>query len=159
MDGKRKMNFFKRVKKSICNLEEYILFATEKFSVGLKYFFTLLLFFSIIISIAFAYRFYNIKNDVTNYIKNDLPDFEIKDNILQMNTTEIINIEDKNGVYSVIINNINNDANTLKTGNGIIFLKDKLIIKIPNLNLEQQEYSYESILNQLNTSSLSKQQI
>lgn len=157
MEEKKKINFFKRIKKAVCNLEEYIFFATEKFSVGFKFFLKLLLIFVIIISIAFSYRFYKMKNNAVEYIKNELPNFEIKDNLLEIDTTEIISKEDKNGLYSIIINTVENEKDNLKLTNGIVFLKDKLIIKIPNI--EEQEYSYESILKQLNTSTLTKQQI
>lgn len=58
-----KIPFFKRVKRAIVNFEKYADFALEKTETAIKYYAKLILIFSIIISIAFTYKFSTIMNN------------------------------------------------------------------------------------------------
>lgn len=58
-----KIPFFKRVKRAIVNFEKYADFALEKTETAIKYYAKLMLIFSIIISIAFTYKFSTIMNN------------------------------------------------------------------------------------------------
>lgn len=58
-----KIPFFKRIKSAIIDFESYSNFAVEKISVSIKYIAKLIAIFSIIISIAFSYKFSTIINN------------------------------------------------------------------------------------------------
>ena len=58
-----KIPFFKRIKSSIVDFERYSDFAVEKISVSIKYIAKLIAIFSIIIAIAFSYKFSTIINN------------------------------------------------------------------------------------------------
>ena len=56
------MKFFTRLKNSVINFEQYINFSSEKITVGIKYFILIMLMFSLILTIAFTYRAYDVIN-------------------------------------------------------------------------------------------------
>lgn len=58
-----KIPFFKRLKKAIIDFESYSDFAVEKLNIAIKYFAKLMIIFSILISIAFTYKFSTIVNN------------------------------------------------------------------------------------------------
>lgn len=89
-----KIPFFRRLKRAIIDFESYSDFAVEKINVAIKYFAKLMIIFSILISIAFTYKFSTIINneeqmqimhnqladngidlklvdDIINYVKNN----------------------------------------------------------------------------------------
>lgn len=58
-----KIPFFKRLKKAVIDFESYSDFAVEKLNIAIKYFAKLMIIFSILISIAFTYKFSTIVNN------------------------------------------------------------------------------------------------
>lgn len=58
-----KIPFFRRLKKAVIDFESYSDFAVEKINVAIKYFAKLMIIFSILISIAFTYKFSSIINN------------------------------------------------------------------------------------------------
>ena len=94
-----KIPFFKRLKRAIVNFESYSEFAVEKMSVAIKYFAKLMIIFSIIISIAFTYKFSNVVNDEEQ---------------LQIMQNQLL----ENGVDLEVINE---SMNYIKTNNNIQF--------------------------------------
>ncbi len=94
-----KIPFFKRLKRAILNFESYSDFAIEKMSVAIKYFAKLMIIFSIIISIAYTYKFSNVVNDEEQ---------------LQIMQNQLL----ENGVD---LSAINDSMNYIKTNNNIQF--------------------------------------
>lgn len=72
----KKISFFNRVKIAITKFEGYSDFAVEKLSVAIKYYLKIVLILSIILSIAFTYKFSKIINsdDEVQIIMNQLSD-------------------------------------------------------------------------------------
>ena len=116
MENIEKITFFKRLKISLLDLEEYIKFLGEKFSKSVFYVFKVAFILSIIFSIAnIAYIF--IKYDsVENYIKEKVPEFSIVDGKIVIDEEEK-NDEDKKSSIT-IINQVNDnmDFNIVKDG-------------------------------------------
>lgn len=103
MEGEKKLNFLKRIKEAIFKPENYIYFASEGFLQSIKYFIKIMIVFSIIVSVAFTYKFYTIINDGVEYIKSDLPEFSLEEGILNFDIEEPLILEDESLTYSVII--------------------------------------------------------
>lgn len=63
MEENLKIPFFRRVKKAVTDFEAYADFALEKTNLAIKYYAKIMIIFSIIISIAFCYKFSTVIND------------------------------------------------------------------------------------------------
>ena len=110
MENIEKITFFKRLKISLLDLEEYIKFLGEKFSKSVFYVFKVAFILSIIFSIAnIAYIF--IKYDsVENYIKEKVPEFSIVDGKIVIDEDELLEAlkkgditqEDFNDAYNTL---------------------------------------------------------
>lgn len=160
-----KVGFFKRVKMSITNFDSYQKFATEKTVAAIKYFFQIVIIFSILASIAIIYSFSNVLNNGVEYIKNDMPDFSFEDNILTLESEEPIELEGKE-VSSLLIMDTNIDTDDAQSyldkmnnyNNSILFLKDRLIVK-PNATSGYITYDYKSITETTNIENFTKQDL
>ena len=111
MEGEKKLNFFKRIKEAIFKPENYVYFASEGFLQSIKYFIKIMIVFSIIVSVAFTYKFYTIINNGVEYIKSDLPEFSLEEGILNFDIEEPLILEDESLTYSVIIDTLINNIN------------------------------------------------
>ena len=78
----KKKFFLKRVKDAIINFDEYIGFAEEKVSVGIKYIFKLVFAFTLIITIALTVKLSQEANNLIINFKNDAPEFNFKNSEL-----------------------------------------------------------------------------
>ena len=72
---KQKIDFFSRVKLAVTKIEDYNLLIFEKISVGIKYFFLIVLMFTLIMSLIETFDFYKRFNKVSEFIENELPEF------------------------------------------------------------------------------------
>ena len=132
---KEKLGFFKRLKKAIFELEDYGFFLGEKLGVAFKYFFTLAFLVSVILSVAITFNLGKRYNVAYDYIKNELPDFKLENNVLDFN--EVINaydheykfrlIIDTKDVYDEKINEYKNAIYATENG-GLILLKEKMVV-------------------------------
>ena len=131
-----KIGFFKRFKKAVFELEDYGFFLGEKLTVAFKYFFTLIFVISLIFSVAVTNKAVNIVNKVYSYLVNELPDFEFKDN--KLTAKENICAYDEEYEFTFLIDTTESlteseiknykDKVYSQGGNGLIFLKDKLVL-------------------------------
>ena len=150
MEEKKNMNFFERVKTAVFKLENYGMFIGEKPSKAFKYFFTLVLFSVIIISLVSTFDFYRLSSKVFNYFENEIPEFSLENGILHFD--EFVEGYDLKYDFRLIINTFDvgeqdlNDYNERlsKTGTGVLMLKDKFIIY--SGGIKSTEYSYSKIL-------------
>ena len=99
----RKIGFFKRMFRAIKDFDEYKEYAIEKTGTSIKYFLKLMLFFSLIISIAMTIRFYSWMDEGLEYIKNNIAEFELKDGKLTVSQEEPIIIENENSPLNIIL--------------------------------------------------------
>lgn len=68
-------NFFKRIKRSIFNVEKYGEYLLEKTSIAVKYFFGIVLIISLVLAAISTYHFSVIVSKAYSYVKNELPEF------------------------------------------------------------------------------------
>lgn len=139
-----KIGFFKRLKIAVFKLEDYGMFLGERLSVAFKYLFILILLFSLIISIATTYDFFNMTNKMKNYIKNELPDFIYEEGKLHFD--QVVEAYDYDYDFALIANTDENiSEQTLKeyknsiTTMGMILLENKVIFisKIAETEIEE----------------------
>ena len=163
----KKLSFFARVKNAITNFDMYQNFATENTTKAIKYFFQLLLAFTIIISIANTINLGMIFNEAVNFFKSDVPDFKFENNALTVESDEqpIVYTNDK--IFGIIIldtnatteEEINDNIKKMELyNNGIIFLKDKCILKSTALT-GNVTYNYSDIVEANNIQNFTKQDI
>lgn len=138
-----KIGFFTRLKIAIFKLEDYGTFLGENFSVALKYFFTLILLVSIIISMATTYQVSKMTNKLSNYIQEELPDFTYEDG--KLNFLEKVNAYDNDFEMAFIVDTSDEiDEKTLSDYKnkvieyGIILLADKAIFISEDLSMEEE---------------------
>lgn len=147
MENKNNISFLKKLKISIKDIDQYDQISELKFGSMFKYLLLIILFSSIIISICFVSQFSISKNKLSSYLKDNLPDFSIKDNNL---STDIENpVEFNNKKYFKIKFIIDNSENIEKYEEKykntsdyfiIIAMKNKIYFK----SLPDDLYSNES---------------
>lgn len=166
MEQKEKIPFYKRVIISIKDFEKYQNFATENITVAIKYILKLMAIFVIIIATSFTYKFSETINNVTEYFKNDLPDLKFEDNILKVESETPIIIENPEEVLGIVIIDTNEisqekiDEYSKKISlydNGIVFLKDKLILKNMVTTI-LNTYSYSDLASNYGIPNFTKQE-
>lgn len=149
----KKMNFFKRVKMAIFNIEKYQEFAEEKTIVAIKYFIKLILVFSIIITLASVYKFGTMANFFIDTFRTDFPNFTFSNNTLVADEVASIVREDKNMQISIIVDTeISSDdakvneyiTEMTKYDNSVMFLRDKMLLQLDGLS-GQATYTYEQL--------------
>ena len=147
------MNFIKRLKTAIFNIEKYQDFTQEKLSIAIKYFLKLILLLTVIIAFFFAYKFGNLASFFMDTVKSDFPEFTFSENV--MSAEKVINVEKENKtekIKLIVDTNIENETETInkymteisKFPNGAIFLKDRLIVGVEGLT-GQITYDYKDL--------------
>ena len=166
MEKEYKLPFWKRALASIKDFDKYQDFALENLAIGIKYFLKIMLVFSIVVAIAFSIKLSTLINKGQNYLKNEMPEFEYKDGILQIDQTEAIILEDSNVFPGVMIMDTRDvteeqlDSYYKKAGlypNSILLLKDKLILINKTANM-QSSMDYKDIVNRYELGNFTKQQ-
>ena len=151
----RKIGFFKRMFRTIKDFDEYKEYAIEKTGTSIKYFLKLMLFFSLIISIAMTIRFYSWMDEGLEYIKNNIAEFELKDGKLTVSQEEPIIIENENSPLNIILIDTrerteeekNEQIEKVKSyTSGMLLTEDQIMLKMPFSEQGQTEswYSYEA---------------
>lgn len=163
----KKINFFKRIKTAIFNIEKYQEFAEEKTIVAIKYFIKLILVLSILITLGAVYKFGATAQFFIDTFKTDFPNFTFSNNTLVAEENVSIVREDGNMELSVIIDTeIGSDdakineyiAEMSETANSVMFLKDKFILQLEGL-AGQATYTYEQLNMGENIEGLTKQNV
>ncbi len=169
MESKEKLTFLKKIKISIFDFEKYQELATENVLKTLLYITIILIVFCLVIAGVYTYKFVIAVNDVRNYISENVDNITYENNILNVvpkNGEEITKIDNEMLGIRVIINTQTNDnqkiedsINEIKSiGNGILILKDKVMIKNELLNVPV-EYSYKDVTEQYDINVLNKQEV
>lgn len=165
-NGTQKIGFWKRLKMSIFNVENYDIFAVEKFSKALGYFIKLMIIFSLIVAIGLTYKFAQIYTKTIDILKNEIPDFQYAQGNLTVYSEDAVTIENNNGILSKIIIDDTEDVQKQKEyqeeikkyETAMLFLKNGVFI-----NLQSQEnpiyYEYQEIMKQFGTEEFTKEQM
>ena len=152
----RKIGFFKRMFRAIKDFDEYKEYAIEKTGTSIKYFLKLMIFFSLIISIAMTIRFYSWMDEGLEYIKNNIVVFELKDGKLTVSQEEPILIENENSPLNIILIDTrerteeekNEQIEKVKSyTSGMLLTEDQIMLKMPFTEQGQTEswYSYDAL--------------
>ena len=153
-----KLSFFKKIYYSITKFEKYPEMSAEGTASAFKYLCLLMLIFSIIVSIGLSIELNQTINSAVAYIQNELPDMELIEGNLSVDSSSAIIIDAQIPAIDKIIidtntnseNEINGYIESIPTDNtGIVLLKDKAIVKAIGTN-KKIEYSYKEILESLN---------
>jgi hypothetical protein len=157
-------SFINKMLSSIKDFEKYPEMATKPFSTVFKYLVKLIAIFTLIVAILSTYSTSkNIQSGI-EYFDNIIPDLSFSDNILQINSDDIIKIESSD-LFDLIIINTNDvsdeeiqeyTTDIEKYDSGVIILKDKLIL---NNGTGTVNYSYEKLSEAYNITEFDKQTI
>ena len=162
-----KKGFFKKLWYSITKVEKYPEMATEGVGMALKYIILLVMILSLILAIWITYDGIKVINNAADYLQNDFPDFSYQEGRLKVDSNEPVIIEN-NQISGKIIIDTNTDLEeeineyTKSIGeysNGIIVLKDKVLITNPNIKGSAISYEYNEIFKNMEIKNFSKQDI
>lgn len=166
MENMEKIGFFKRIKLSVFNLENYKTFANEKFSKAIKYIFILITIAVVILSIVSAIQLNKDISRLLDYVESEFPDFSIKDGKLEVEKK--LEAYDKDYDMKLIVDTSDEvSEETLKAYKdksresmySIILLKDKVIYRVKELSNEEKETHYTSIMDTLKISNITKSEM
>lgn len=162
-----KMNFFNKVKYSIFKIEKYPDMAAEGVGKAISYISILVAILAVILCIGMLYQTHDLLQDGIHYIQNEFPEFSYKEGILKVESENVITIsEDDSVMGKTIIDTKAEDEQTInqyinsvtESGEGIIILKDKAIIKSSGV-AGTVSYSYKDALEQLGINEFTKQDV
>lgn len=143
----KKIGFFKKVWTSIRDFEKYEEFAADKIISAIKYILLLTLIFIIIITAAYTFKFYNVINNVKEYVNQEIEEISLEDGNLAISSEEPIIIENEKSIVPIIIIDTDKDANTEEYiekiklyDTGILVLNDKITISNSLLAQDQSIY-------------------
>lgn len=148
----KKKGFFKKAWTSIRDFEKYEEFAADTVFNAIKYILILTLIFTIIISLAYTYKFHTVLVSVKDYINQNIEEIKIEDGILTVSAKEEpIIIENEDELIPIIIIDTSEDANVEEYEEkinlydmGIIVLKNKIIVSSSFLT-QNENISYSNI--------------
>ena len=164
-----KLSFLRKVKISIFDFDGYQELAAEKISRTVGYIVLLMLTFSILTSLAYMYIFNNRINDVENYVRSEISEIKYENYQLTVITNsgeEITKLDNEDAGVKVIINTQTDDEGKIQESiaeiksqnNGILILKDKIIIK-SQVSANPLEFSYKDISEQYNINVIDKNEV
>ncbi len=148
----KKKGFFKKAWTSIRDFEKYEEFAADTVFNAIKYILILTLIFTIIIALAYTYKFHTVLVSVKDYINQNIEEIKIENGILTVSAEEEpIIIESEEELIPIIIIDTSEDANVEEYEEkinlydmGIIVLKDKIIVSSSFLT-QDENINYSSI--------------
>lgn len=132
------MNLFTRVKKAIFKFEDYEKFIVEPISKAIKYFFQIVFIFSLIITIALAFKMNKETKRTLSIIENEIPNFSISNGILELEENEDFEKYFENIDLNIVMRKEENiDVNGMNlNSNSMIFLNNKIIFKYQGFSQE-----------------------
>lgn len=163
----KKEGFFKTVLKSIKSFEKYEDFGLEGMGKTSSYLLKIVAIFTLVITIMSVYKFSNSLNGALSYFNENVKSLTYADEILQVNNNEKLEVISQDNITGKIIvdtadlteEQVNEYRENLKNeSNGIVLLKDKLILKNEMLSAIS-ETSYKDFFAKYNITSLDKQKI
>ena len=168
MEETNKISFFKKIMISIKDFDRYPELASKRAISVLLYIIKLIAIFTIIVSLTNLYSISKQINSAISYVETQMPDFAFKNNELEVKQTEPIIINNEDSVMDLIIIDTSSDIaekiqeyqkKVQNSNNGIILLKDKIIIKTQVTSSGLIEYTYESITNNYQIQQFNKQDV
>ena len=158
MEKEIKLSFFKRLKMSIFDFDKYHMIAGEGLERAMMYLVKIVLIFSLIMSLCIGLKVSQIINEATNYIKQQVPNFQYADNTFSVDSESDVIIENHKYMdFKIILTNSENyDEATIKEFDGLVIVmaKNKMFFKQENgtsiITQTYQEVSEMYGINELN---------
>ena len=156
------MNFFKRLKISIINFEQYHIIAADGWKKALTYMIKLVLLFSLIITIATSYKINTIIQDICKYTQTEIPDFKIENNefTISSETPVVINDNQINKIKIILKNDDDISKELIAFDNNktnlIIVTKNYIYVDAMSGKVK---YSIADLCNSFNIETLTKNQL
>ncbi len=159
-NGEMKKGFFKKIWYSIDKVEKYSELSAEGFGKAIRYLITLIVMLAIVSAGVTVFRTSKQMKQVSEYIKENAPEFKYSDGILDIDINEPIINENEN-FGKIIVDTISETEDIQnqymddikKEKRAVVVLKDKLILKETENNIV---YKYEELFKELNISEFSK---
>ena len=162
-----KIPFFKKMIMSIKDIERYPELAAQKPIQVISYILKIIAIFTLVITAISTYNMSTKINSGISYFQNEIPDIKFENNILKVESQEAIKIQREDSIVNTIIIDTNEidiqkeekyTAEIKSTSNGIVFLKDKVLINLGN-NYTVIQMSYQELSQKYNIQKLDKQDI
>lgn len=162
-----KINFFKRLWYSITKIEKYPDMAAEGFKRALGYLVKIVMLLTLVISAGMIYQTNTLVQKGVNYLKNEIPEFNYKDGILNVESENELKINQEIlPIGKVIIDTNTDDEQKInqyineitENGEGVVVLKDKVIIKNSSV-VGTINYSYKDTFEQMRITEFNKQDV
>ena len=162
----KKENFFKKLIKSIKDLDKYEDFALEKPAEGIKYIAKLVAVFCAIVGIVYTYNIITTTGRLYTGLKDKLPDFSYKEGVLTAGEEPTIIEDYADSIGSIIIDtNVdteqaskNYQEQIAKYGSAVIATKENISIYNAQLNAPVT-YRYSNLLANNSISEFTKQDV
>lgn len=159
-NGEMKKGFFKKIWYSIDKVEKYSELSAEGFGKAIRYLITLIVMLAIVSAGVTVFRTSKQMKQVSEYIKENAPEFKYSDGILDIDIDEPIINENEN-FGKIIVDTISETEDIQnqymddikKERRAVVVLKDKLILKETENNIV---YKYGELFKELNISEFSK---
>ena len=159
-----KKGFFKKVKLSIFNVEKYPELAVEGVPRVIGYLAKIVAVLTIVICVCLIIKTNQIVKQAVDFVETSFPDFSYQDGILDVKADEALKYEN-DYIGKVIVDtkidteqeeNISNYTQEIEQkGNGVIILKDRIIIKNEAI-MGTAAYEYSNVLNQMGFTNFDK---
>lgn len=164
---KENPKFFKKLIIAIKDFDKYIDFAASSALDTMGYFIKLVAIFTIILTAISVYSVSKHVKEIYKFIDKEITEISYENGNLSVlgKTDEILELEDT--ILDKIIIDTTEDkqkqdkyiADIQKTSSGIVFLKDKMAIKIANSNSMVITYSYNELLENQNINNFNKDDV
>lgn len=157
----KKIGFFSRIKIAVAKLENYNLFVEEKPSIAVKYFFLIVLVLALVIS---GIQTFDVMQKIQKgyqYVKNEMADFSYENGTLSFSEKQY-GYDSEYDFYLIadtdneITDEMLQEYKTQVKSSGLIFLRNKVIYKSGN---SEVEYQWADLSKQYGITSLDKTQL
>lgn len=163
--GEMKKGFFKKIWYSIDKVEKYSELSAEGFGSAIKYLIILIVMLAIVSAGVTVFRTSKQMKQVSEYIKENAPEFTYSEGILNVDIQEpminesesfgkiiIDTVTETENIEEQYINDIKNERRA------VIVLKDKLILKEAGVE-NNIAYKYEELFKELNITEFNKEDL
>lgn len=162
-----KLNFFQKVWCSITKIETYPEMAAQGLGKANTYLTKIVAILTLVLCLGIIYQTNQAVREGVHYLENKFPEFSYKEGNLNVESDKPITIaEDKFVIGKIIVDTkieseeeINKYINEVaQSGNGVIILKDKIILKNDAV-AGTINYNYKEMLSQMGITEFTKQDI
>ena len=162
-----KIGFFKKVWYSITKIEKYPDMAAQGVGSAISYLARVIIILAIILCMGILYQAYQIIQEGVNYLQNEFPEFSYNEGKLDIKSEDMIRISEEDSFVGKAISDtktdeekeINKYINEItESGNGIIILKDKVILKNQSI-AGTINYEYNEMFKQMGINNFTKQDV